>query len=230
MFFLSGGLEVYLGGKTVTAKKGDLVTVNPSTLHSSKITDAPLDYYILIVSDDFLKANSFFCENASFAPLVHSEKVAEIFNEIISESENSDEFSNSAIQGKIIELIVYLKRNFYNSETKPLVKIDKKTEMVKSALEFINKNFKKKLSVDEIANELAFSKSYLSHAFKKVTGYSLITYLNLLKCQSANALITSGYTIKQACLECGFLDVSYFTRTFKKTMGYLPSKTQNTLR
>ena len=224
MFLMGGGLEVFLNGKSVTAKKGDIVAVNSSALHSSKIVDAPLDYYILIVSDEFVKAHSLCDDKRGFLSLINSQKAREIFEEIIIENEKSDEFSNALITGKIIELFVLLNREFSEEKNESEVSKKKKLYVVKNALDYLKVNFKNKVSIDDISADLAFSKSYLSHAFKAVTGYSIISYLNLLKCQSARALILEGFTIKQACNECGFSDLSYFTRTFKKTMGYLPSE------
>ncbi|MBQ3234980.1 MAG: helix-turn-helix transcriptional regulator [Clostridia bacterium] len=224
MYLLDGELEISLNGKPVHAKKGEIVAVNSSVLHSSKIISSPLDYYILIVNDEFLKNNSLYGEHTSFFPLIRSEKACEIFDEIIAENEKGDKFSTPFITGKIIEFSVLLNREFSTNEETLAVKEDKRTAMIKDTLDYLNSNFKRKISVDEIATELAFSKSYLSHAFKEVTGYTLISYLNLLKCQSARALIINGYSIKQASIECGFSDLSYFTRTFKKTMGKLPSE------
>lgn len=226
MFILNGKLEVSLSGKTVLAKAGDLVVINSSVLHSSKVISKPLDYYILIVSDEFLNNLSLYGEKTVFPSLIHSKTVGKIFNEIIAEWKNGDKFSTPIINGKIVELAVYINRNCLEVEKVTPIKDDKKTAMVKNALDYLKGNFKRKLTVDEIAMELAFSKSYLSHAFKEITGYTLISYLNLLKCQNARALILNGYSIKQASLECGFIDLSYFTRTYKKIMGELPSATK----
>lgn len=224
VFILSGSLQIYLDGEIVSANSGDIALINSSVMHSFKITSTPLDYYVLIVSDEFLKTHSLYSETVEFSPIIRSKKASDILNEIILENERADNFSSSLIEGKIIELLVLINRNFSKTKPEPSFKAHKKTDIVKETLDYLKVNFKKKLSVDEISSSLAFSKSYLSHAFKEVTGYSIISYVNLLKCQCATALIKGGSTISQACAECGFTDLSYFTRIFKKTMGYLPSE------
>lgn len=223
MYIVKGELNVTLNGTTYQAREGDLLTVNSAVVHSSKPTDKNIDYYILIANDEFFKSNGLYYENTRFTPLIHSEEVQKIFAEIINEYNGKDEYSNSAITAHALSLFIYLNRHHVENKGTASEVNDKKITAVKKTLDYISDNFKNKLTVDEISNALHFSKSYLSHVFKNVTGHSLIDYVNLLKCQTAKSLIKNGATIKQASFECGFSDVSYFTRTFKKVMGGLPS-------
>ncbi len=223
IYFVSGGLEISLNGKIYTPKKGDLIVINSSIVHGFQITKAPVLYYVLLANNDFLEGNNLYSENTFFEPLVRSSEAVRLFEEIIKEYDNSDEYSNVAIMSALMSLFVYLKRNKVvvsdkNSDYEP-----KKIAMVRATLEYLQQNYKEKLSVLDISNYLHFSKSYLSHVFKEITGYSLVEYLNLIKCQNARAMILDGYSISQAALSCGFSEISYFTRVFKKTMGILPS-------
>ena len=141
----------------------------------------------------------------------------------ILEHEKEDGFSSVAITALCLKLFVLLNRHHVEKSGSETAFDGKQITAVKLALDYLKNNFKRKLTVDEISTALNFSKSHLSHVFKKVTGHSIISYVNLLKCQNAKTLILNGETIKQASDECGFTDLSYFTRTFKKTMGTLPS-------
>ena len=61
----------------------------------------------------------------------------------------------------------------------------------------------------------------------EVTGYSPISFLNLLRCTRAQEYLTSGrFNVSETAALCGFENLSYFSRTYKKHMGMLPSSKQ----
>lgn len=223
LYFLKGGLEVSINGQTYIPKEGDLIVVNSSMLHSTKITGEP-DYYFLIASEDFFINNNLYSSKTIFTPQIHTNKSKEIFEKIIFESEKGDDFSNVLITAYLMELFTYLNRNHLKSDNSSVSVNSKKISMVREVMNYLQEHFTEDVSVDEISETLSYSRSYLSHAFKEITGHSLMEYVNLLRCQRARNMILDNCSIKEASIACGFNDVSYFTRTFKKTMGTLPSK------
>lgn len=223
MFFVNGRLEVSLNGKTVEAGAGDLVVVNSSVLHASRITEEPLDYYVVLANEEFFREKGLFADSVTFEPLIRSDTAKSIFSRIIEEFEKNDGFSTPAILAELMSLFVYLNRKHkLASESCPKIE-NKKLLMVRGALDYIQKNYKNRITVEEIAAALHFSKSYLGHTFKEMTKHSIIDFINLLRCNNAKALILGGASVSEAAEECGFCDLSYFTRVFKKTIGTLPS-------
>jgi len=223
IYIKSGRLEVNLNGATFVASEGDIVVVNPTTLHGySKVTNA-LDYYFLMISDEFLEQNNLYDKDSYFSPLVKSEKLNQIYQDIIDEYECKNERYETAINGLIISMFVMLNREYKTVKLDEFNRYNKTTQMVRLAIYYISEHYKEKINVCEIANNLHFSKSYLSHAFKEITGYSIIEYVNLLKCHNAKALLLDGHTASEVSNELGFSDLSYFTRIFKKVMGVTPS-------
>lgn len=223
IYFKSGGLEISLNGKIYTPKANDLIVINSSIVHGFQITSAPVEYYVLLASEEFFKANNLYSDSTFFEPLVRSDKASEIFERIIAEYGKTDELSKMEILSGLMSLFVYLKRN-YAIDGDVIERFEpKQIAIVRTAVEYLQNNYKEKLSVLDIANHLHFSKSYLSHVFKQITGYSLIDYINLLRCQNARTMLLDGYSIIESALSSGFSELSYFTRVFKKTMGILPS-------
>ncbi|MBO5927721.1 MAG: helix-turn-helix transcriptional regulator, partial [Clostridia bacterium] len=123
----------------------------------------------------------------------------------------------------LISAFVLLRREFVSESNNFLPIESNKVNMIRDAIEYIRENFTKKIVIDELASHLHFSKGYLSHTFKKVTGCSIIEFLNLVRCQNARVLLLDNYSVSEAALSSGFTEFSYFTRVFKKTMGVLPS-------
>lgn len=81
------------------------------------------------------------------------------------------------------------------------------------------------VSVDEIAKEFNFSKSYISHMFKKKSGRTLKEYCNILKINDAKVLLeSSNISVTEIAQMSGFNNFSYFINVFKNMTGVTPLK------
>ena len=88
-------------------------------------------------------------------------------------------------------------------------------------LNFVNENYT--LSLSEISSGLGYSKSYISHIFKKSTGYTLKSYCNIKKIEDAKGLLkNTDMDITDIAFTVGFLNVSYFIQIFKTAEGMTP--------
>ena len=76
---------------------------------------------------------------------------------------------------------------------------------------------------ERMARAMGMSKFYLCREFKRATGQTVIEYVNSYRIQKAAQLISGGYTVSEAARACGFENMSFFTKTFKKYLGCLPS-------
>lgn len=90
-------------------------------------------------------------------------------------------------------------------------------------VEYMNDHYNKRISLDEIAEHVGFNKFYLIREFKKYTGQTPFTYINILRCKKARLCILEGMTVTEAANESGFDTLSYFSRTYSKLMGQSPS-------
>jgi len=79
------------------------------------------------------------------------------------------------------------------------------------------------LSIAEVAQACALSRSHFSRAFKKNTGMSPRDWLLSARVDRAKELLASSpMPIAQIGEECGFADQSHFTRTFSRLAGCTP--------
>ncbi len=97
-----------------------------------------------------------------------------------------------------------------------------------NAVQVIQRRFESKPSDDvtlaALAEEHNFSVSYLTHSFKKITGYSIGRYRMLCRIASAKQLLlTTNIPISLVCSQCGFSDLSNFSRYFRKEVGCSPT-------
>ena len=98
-------------------------------------------------------------------------------------------------------------------------------ESIISAIEFIDNNLDKRLTLDQVSGKVYLSDYYFSKLFKRETGLSFSVYLNARKIQKAMILLKeSDNSINEISDALGFTRLSYFSQTFKKYTGYAPTK------
>jgi transcriptional regulator GlxA family with amidase domain len=92
------------------------------------------------------------------------------------------------------------------------------------AMEYAKKNFRKKITVEELAELIHISPKYFTIYFSKNTGgISLMKYLNKLRVDyAASLLAVSDMTVEQIAFDAGFCSSSYFSRIFKKYYNMSP--------
>ena len=100
----------------------------------------------------------------------------------------------------------------------------KNFETVKSVITYIREIYNKKITLDEISKAVLCDKYALCREFKRLTGQTIIENLNNYRCINAMRFLNEGYTVAKAAELCGFDNLSFFTKTFKKYIGKLPSE------
>jgi len=90
--------------------------------------------------------------------------------------------------------------------------------------DYIDKHYNEEVTLETIARAMYISPSYLSRVFKKETGITIKSYLNMRRVTNAKSLIMQGRPITPVYLECGFFDYSTFYRAFVKYVGMPPEK------
>lgn len=100
---------------------------------------------------------------------------------------------------------------------------DTKKEFIYQALTYMEEHLSEKLDLDELAKNSYWSKSHFRAVFKDVTGLSPVGYLNRLRIvKSLEYMGKEHLNISQAAERVGIYDPSYYSRLFKKVMGYSP--------
>ena len=99
---------------------------------------------------------------------------------------------------------------------------------LKKAERFILDNFTRRISLDEIAKPSGFSSPYFSTIFKEEMGENLSSYLNRLRVEKAEYMLTgTNLSLSKIARACGFEDQSWFSKIFKIYTGMNPGKYRN---
>jgi AraC-like DNA-binding protein len=95
---------------------------------------------------------------------------------------------------------------------------------VRKAISYMKANYKSINSLKEVADAANMSNYHLIRVFKDCTGKTPYDYLLDFRINQAKILLAQKFmTIIEICFECGFNNVSHFTRFFKKKTGVSPS-------
>lgn len=99
---------------------------------------------------------------------------------------------------------------------------DEYTEMI---LTYVEQNFERPISVQEIADHLALDRSYVHRIFKKRMNMSVKEYiLSLRMADACSYLIHTDLPVSDIARSVGYDDVLYFSRLFRKKKGRSPSE------
>lgn len=96
---------------------------------------------------------------------------------------------------------------------------------IRKAITYINMEPDADLSLKALAVRLGLNPNYLSTLFTKELGVSLTEYVNRCRVEHAkHLLLSTDLPIKKIAQLCGFTDIHYFTRMFKRFTPLTPKK------
>jgi AraC-like DNA-binding protein len=106
----------------------------------------------------------------------------------------------------------------------------KKFNAIDKMIKYINKNYKKKITLDKLAKESGYNSSYVSQVFKSYLGIDFYDYLTRVRLREATCeLSRTDNKILDIALENGFPDMKAFNSTFKENFGKSPKEYRSQL-
>lgn len=104
-------------------------------------------------------------------------------------------------------------------------KEEHENQLVVRAQNYIQENYQKDLSLDEVSRQMDLSPYYFSKLFKEETGSNFVEYVTNLRIGKAKELLAKdGLSMKEICAAVGYSDPNYFSRIFKKNTGVTPTE------
>lgn len=225
LFVAEGEMIVMSDANIVTAHQDDLVFINSNNVHHIHTNELEAKYFCLIIDSKFCEEFGLDTEEIIFERLISDNFIKDKYLAIKEEFGAKKVLYKSAVKSLVMEMLVYLYREYSISETALTNK--NKTEkiiLVKKAIRYIQENYQKSITILDTAEYVGLSKYYFCHIFKEFTGITMVRYINILRCEHARKMLQSGsYRVEEVAYLCGFDNMSYFSKTYKKYMGCLPS-------
>ena len=101
---------------------------------------------------------------------------------------------------------------------------DEENIVIKKAKAYIEANYDKDITRDDVAEYVHFNSAYFSKYFKQKTGESFYDYLVGIKMRKAIELLGTKMKIYDICEKVGYKNIKYFNKNFKQFTSYTPSE------
>lgn len=215
--------SVMLDEKIIPFAKNDIILINSNVIHHTSTTGI-IRYSCLIVDTQFCQSIGIDPIALQFCSKLTSNSFLNSFKALIDTYENTADICRIARLNEIlIKMLIELREHYTFSENAYTAK-KRSFDAVKCTIKFIRTNYERKISLDEAAKNAFMDKYTLSREFKKLTGMTIVQYINSYRCKKAAEYITSGISVSESARMCGFTNMSFFTKTFKLYMHKMPSE------
>ncbi len=98
-------------------------------------------------------------------------------------------------------------------------------DKLEAVRKYIEKNYMKRLTVEQTAKALYLSSSFISHEFSKFMHVSFVTYLNSFRlAKTREMLAETNRSVSEIAFLCGFGSISQFQRLFRAETGMSPKE------
>ena len=131
----------------------------------------------------------------------------------------------------ISELVGWLRKCVLAVAEKTGSEKENEDDLIGRTKAFVEKNYARKLTLDDVAGAVYVNKSYLSRVYKQKTGENLFDTINRRKIEEAKRQIAEGKKkIWEIAELVGVEDTAYFSKMFKRYTGLSPREYERSLR
>lgn len=213
---------------------GQIMLFNPGTRHGEEQRTGTYSHQLHIgltnISLDGLKRNHLPTKKAVLNLGEHQWEFLDKAWRLVKEySEEQPEFQ-LMVKALIIEMLVLILRSLEkvqdNTVTLALSKNAKRKQyLVNHAIYYLENHHTQEITLEQLADTLYVSPTYLSKVFKESTGMSPINYLIQVRLKHAKELLANEQlTIREISQAVGYQDAYHFSKLFKKYYGVSPSQ------
>ncbi len=231
---IKGSMDVVLNNQKFTVKSGDLIWIRPGEVHSKSgfhdceqlnlsFSQETVDALIAYFNDDVITSLLNSDEIMPVLPLTVSQQ-AEIRQRLDRLNMLSTrDLSLARVQMRIILSQVLGLFAQYVWESAELHKDDDPPMWFTFLLWELGKPQRLDSTLDDLATMAQRSKAYISRSFRKYVGMTPTSYMNKLRLEYAESLLSgTDKPIVEVAMESGFDNLSHFYHQFSKKNGMSP--------
>ena len=223
-----------IGDKEYPLHGGEVSVIGSLIPHSTDVADNNADIMVLELGPVFLKKHFRSLAEIDLSdPIINlnntdetTQNLKKCLDEIYNLYKNKNKSEELLIISNIYRIcadIIKLKSDKNASTTK------KSYKKLERALDHIHINYSGKITLEDTAMLVGYSKGNFCKAFKEATGMSFHAYLNNYRITSSCYLLTdTDIPIGEIATAVGFSEFKTFCRVFKTIIGQTPSEFRNT--
>ncbi len=211
-----GGFQERLGRKAIQCAAPSMIFRPPDTRHSESFDHAGC--LSLDLGPSWMKRLKNYFQVPAHPFLFQNEGLIPIFSRIRQELQTQDSYSELAIEGILIDLLMEASPHKSNGGRKHPGWLFQVTELLKS-------NSLQQPTLAELASAVGVHPVHLSRVFRKIYGCTVVDFVRRSRIRRVqHDLIRSNKPLCDIAVESGFADQSHLTRVFKSATGLTPAR------
>ena len=212
IYLEDGEMTVTVNNTPYRLQKNETLFLFPNQIHSIQSTHSKHTLFIFsphIIQSFFMEKNGKLPKNNR---LILPEHYVQMLKEV------SQESSTYQIKG-----LLYLICDLFDKQAQYYDSMSTQENAFSKILLYIENNFKRPCSINDIAKNTLYTPEYISRMFKKNIGISCKYYITARRLSYATYLLTKTETTCLSCaLESGFNSLRSFNRNFKNYLNVSP--------
>lgn len=230
LFVISGKLVITVDENTYQLNSGDMLVININRKHSYNgsqdlVIGRFLISYIKVqellgLDHIIFSCNSTIDHNGAYVQL------RRVIEKIFNQSLRRDERNKLFIRSLYYQMLHILAENFLLTANDLQYELEKKEDdRIQVIFSYIRANYHQNITLEDIANHLFLSPTYVSKYIKQRCGINFVELLSTVRLSRAmEDLVYSDDSIMKIALENGFASVAAYNKIFKKTYHMTPSE------
>ena len=231
---LSGALRLSVDGEARELRAGDCTLVADGSIHGGTPEDCVYECVVFDL-ERFLPGASVCGQRlaaalaggarleGSFAAGTRAANLVSALFESMETEQPGYEFTTTGLLWQLLGEV--LAKKLYAPASAGSARGARRTEAVKRALRRIRSDYAEALTLEDLAAEAALEPKYFCRVFRQITGRTPVDYLIYYRVECAAELLCAGDdSVTDVALSCGFGDVSYFSRVFRRYKHETPGE------
>ncbi|MBR2046523.1 MAG: AraC family transcriptional regulator [Agathobacter sp.] len=223
VYITKGTLELGVGQELYHMEKGDFAVVFPNMIHHYQVFDTGENKALYILVSPRLISN-YMDELQKSCPKIPIISKAYLHRDIVKAVKSLVDVEKN--NTRLIQAYVQMIFAHVFSEVEMIEKETVGSEdLVYKSVEYVAKNFREKISLEQMAHDLGVSKYVLSRLFSKTFHCNFTGYVNGIRLDYAASMLDStNKPITTICYDSGFDSQRTFNRVFKERYRVTPRK------
>lgn len=232
---LKGEVEVCVDGTSKVLGAGDVILINSNMGHATLAKERDSVAMLLHIDPDFFKDyyenTEYLYFDCSSGQNTRNEKpfilIRACLSEMILSCGRDTPGRKLLFESSFFHLLHTIVLYFPPKEiqTTAYMLIKNTFEAVDKMVSYIDKNFKRKISLDDLAKVSQYNRNYISQFFKAYLGINFYDYLTRIRLREATLeLGRTDKSVSEIGLSNGFSDIKAFNSAFKAKFGKTPTE------
>lgn len=229
LFVLSGETALTLGDDTFLMTKDSVIVVNSEKKHSLSVRKPGLlcrigmDYQVIssyLGSSLFL----FWCNSVAERQREY-DRLLELLKKLLATRlmhGGREDFGTYALHCQLLDFLI---KNYLidSNDVRYQENRDEVSERIHQIMSYVQSNYSREITLNELAEKLYLSNAYLSRFFKKNLGLNFKDYINSIRLHHAlDDLLATDRNMTRIAMDNGFPSVSRFNQVFKEAYEVSP--------